>query len=338
MQAAMVLERVREPEFYRLVTGEEFPGEYGERVSARRRGRKFEANLEMNNAALLRRAIAPLYRYDPEEMEVRNFAEEVPGPVARGGGLESMRGARLARTRNVLKNLASGARAPHLLIQPQLRLQTGQGPKDYAYVTPDFAVLDPASGIYVPGEMKSFIVRNGTPDRADLELTRRQAAAEIIALRAEGSRFGMGERVSNRAIFIFALPSGFKPAAPVVEVLDAEVREVRRAMDTLAAVRVKLGALRTGGRERLENMIHDLLPNFQESCIGSCILASPCKEVIAGGARRLGDRAAGLFGEMNITRVVELALDGAEPRDARERELAADLRVAADALGYRQSA
>src|SRR2546430_15375861 len=79
IQAAMVVESVREPEFYRRVTGTDYPREYGERVSARRRGTKFEANLHQNDAALLRKALAPLYGYDPEDIRVRNFEDELPG-------------------------------------------------------------------------------------------------------------------------------------------------------------------------------------------------------------------------------------------------------------------
>ena len=51
LQAAMAVEHEREPDFYRRVTGEEYPGEYGERFSARRRGTKFEAYLHENDAA-----------------------------------------------------------------------------------------------------------------------------------------------------------------------------------------------------------------------------------------------------------------------------------------------
>src|SRR5207245_3883310 len=78
MQAAMVADRVREPEFYRRVTGQNFPGEYGERASARRRGTKFEENLHTNDAALLRRALAPLFGLDPDSAVIRTFGREAP--------------------------------------------------------------------------------------------------------------------------------------------------------------------------------------------------------------------------------------------------------------------
>lgn len=120
VQAAMVLERVREPEFFQRVTGQEYPGEYGERFSARRRGAKFESNLTQNKSALLRRALGPLFGFDPEEMWVRNLGEEIPGPPG------EMRAMRLHRTRLILRDLAAGRRIPELLVQPQLRLRTGR--------------------------------------------------------------------------------------------------------------------------------------------------------------------------------------------------------------------
>src|SRR5207249_7862172 len=130
------VEHEKEPDFYRRVTGEEYPGEYGERFSARRRGSKFEAYLHENDAAPLRTAVGPLYGLDPMTMVVRNFANEVPGPPS------TMRAIRLKRMRLILKDLVAGSEVPHLLIQPQLALPTGT-PGEFEYVSPDFMVLDP---------------------------------------------------------------------------------------------------------------------------------------------------------------------------------------------------
>jgi len=168
LQAAMVAEQVDERDFYQSVTGSAFEGEYGERTSARRRGNKFESNLHMNNAAGLRRALGPLVGTDPEEMTVRDFGEEVPGPP---GILHAIR---LKRMREILDDLAASRVVPDLVIQAQLQLWVGPGTgvRDHEYVTPDFLVLDRALGMYLPGEEKSFIVRDGVADGADLFLTR----------------------------------------------------------------------------------------------------------------------------------------------------------------------
>ena len=327
LQAAMVIERVREPDFYRKMTGTEYPGEYGERASARRRGAKFEANLHMNDAALLGRAVAPLFGFDPEQIRVRNFDDEVPG--ARDG----IRAIRLARTVRILRDLAAGRDVPQLLIQPQLRLPVGPARGDYFYVSPDFLVLDPTARIYVPGEEKSFIVRDGVADRADLELTRRQAAAQILALRAEAERLGIATRVLPRATFVQATPYGLRPAPAVIERLDGEVQALNRAINALAGARQQLANLRARvGDTSLENLADELPVHYQESCVGSCVLARICKDRVALVAPLLGDAAEDLLGpDFDLLRVVQLA-GGADPANARERDLANQIRDAASVL------
>src|SRR5262245_43199212 len=121
LQAAMAVEREKEPAFYESVTGEAYPGEYGERHSARRRGSKFEGNLHQNDAALLKKAVAPAFGLDPATMVVRNFADELPG------ARDAIRAKRLTRMRRILADLAAGKEVPHLVIQPQFALPTGSG-------------------------------------------------------------------------------------------------------------------------------------------------------------------------------------------------------------------
>ncbi len=320
LQAAMVVERVKEPEFYRRLTGTDYPGEYGERVSARRRGSKFEENLHRDDAALLRKALAPLYGYNPAAMVVRNLADDVPGSSL---GVSAMR---LARTRQILRDLADGVDVPHLIIQPQLRLPLGSG--DPMYVSPDFVVLNPATGMYEPGEEKSFIVRNNVANRSDLELTRRQAAAEILGLRAEADRQSIGNRVSSRAVFVFATPYGLAPADPAVEELDAEIFEIDRAIQVLDLVRKRLATTRVPVDLPLEALATSIPINYEESCTTSCILASICKERFTGSVRILGDSASEMLGPgVDITRILELA-EGGAPSSAEERALAPRLREA----------
>ena len=329
VQAAMAIERVREPDFYRAVTGNEYPGEYGERVAARRRGHKFESRLHDNNAAGLRRALAEAYGWDAETMTVRNFADEVPGPPT------TMRAARLGRTRHILQDLRDGREVPHLLIQPQFALPTGPGggPGEHEYVSPDFAVLDPEREMYVPGEEKSFILRENVAEPGDLDLTRRQAAAQILALRAEASLVGLRDRVGNDAVFIMATPYGMYPAPPVVETLDAEIHEVRRALTTISAVRAELEALRTTTPEaKLENLIDELPFMFLEECLSSCVLASVCEKRYSTAAGVLGDRASTLLGAGRPLDDLGqlLAAGGSDPV---EQELIRRLESAGEVLG-----
>lgn len=325
LQTAMVAEGVQELAFYRQVTGEEYPGEYGERQSARRRGAKFEANLHSNNAALLRRALGPKYGWDPEAMTVRNFAEELPG--VRDG----VRAHRLSRMRQILRDLAAGRPVPHIVIQPQLHLRAGRAGGQFMFVSPDFIVLDAATRMYLPGEEKSFIVRDGVAERSDLDRTRRQAAAQIIALREEAGRLGLSDRVDNRAVFVFATPYGLSPAAPVEEFLDAPIREITNSIEVLEEATRRHAARRALDGARLAMMVDDIPIHFQDSCFGSCILVTKCKERFARMTRELGDQAVEVFGGVPIERIAEL-IGGATPMTTMELELAPRLREAQHVL------
>lgn len=321
LQTAMVVEGVREPDFYRQVTGEVYPGEYGERQSARRRGAMFEANLHANNAALLRRALGSKYGWDPEQMTVRNFAEELPG--ARDG----VRAHRLYRMRLILRDLAANRPVPQIVIQPQLQLRAGRAGGQFMFVSPDFIVLDSRVKMYVPGEEKSFIIRDGVAEPSDLDRTRRQAAAQIIALREEAMRVGLADRVGSRAVFVFATPYGLLPAAPVEEYLDAPMREIANAIDVLEAVTLRQESRRALDGASLAMMVDDIPINFRDSCFGSCILATKCRERFERTTRELGDRAVEVFEGVSIERIAEL-IAGAVPATAIELELAPRLREA----------
>jgi hypothetical protein len=330
----MALARVDEKKFYRAVTGEDFPGEYGEREAARRRGSKFESNLHQNNAAKLRKALAALpgWGLDAEAMTVRNFADEIPGPP------DTMRAARLTRTRLVLKDLAAGREVPHVLIQPQLALPLEGGPSSTTdFISPDFLVLDARNGIYVPGEEKSFITRQNVAEPSDRDLTRRQAGAQILALRAETQRARIKAAVAARAVFVFATPYGLEPASAFEEQLDAEVYELTRAIVSIAEAKQVIERLRGSAKNltnlELSHLFDDLPRNFQEGCLGSCIMSAVCEKREAGTARALGDAATQLLGpDTQLVRAIDLVRKRARPRPD-ERELVEQLRRGASALG-----
>ncbi len=332
LQAAMVAERVKEKEFYESVAGTPYPGEYGERPSARRRGTKFEENLHANDAAQLRKVLGPAFDVDPEAMTVRNFADEIPGPP------DTMRALRLSRTRKVFADLAAGRPVPDILIQPQLELTVGPAPTHFEYVSPDFLVLDRKAGMYRPGEEKSFITREGAADNADKDLVRRQAAVQILALRQEAARRGTEDRVADFAVFVFATPFGLAPAKPVREPLPQELHEAQRALEVVRRVRNELAARRGTDTIALVNLVDELDFNFKEACFSHCILATVCEKRHDGQVRQLGDNAASVFGdELPLDRIVAL-IDGDAPRDDVERDLAPRLADAASIVAAAESA
>lgn len=195
-------------------------------------------------------------------------------------------------------------------------------------------MLDPTVAMYRIGEEKSFIARAGVAEPGDLDLTRRQAAAGILALRHETSRIGIDDRVTSRALFVVATPWGLAPADPVEELLDAEVHEVERAVEFLSHVRQRLVQVRGVDHPELENVIDDLDVHFQEGCFGSCILASSCEERFAGQARLLGDRAVELFGRVIASARLLALANGAPPSGPHEQTIAPRLLEAAAVLGH----
>lgn len=327
LQAYMAVQRVNEREFYRSITGQEYPGEYGERVSARRRGQMFERNLHRDNAQLLRESVAPLFGYDAATMTVRNLDEEAKAAGERG------RTARLPRTRAILTDLAAGREVPQLVIQPQFRLRLGlPGMEDYV-ISPDFMVFDPRTEMYVVGEEKSQILREGVGEPIDLDRARRQAGVEIIALRAEAARSGLDARVEARAVLIFASPFGLQPARAAEERnMSAEVYEIERALRVIREVAAEFADYAVMGDGVPQSAIEALPINYRESCIKSCLMAGYCQRRCAGQARLLGESAAEFFGpEMPIERIIELC-NGAEPVDERERRIVEEYRSVIEVL------
>jgi hypothetical protein len=329
LQTAMVVGQVDEIDFFEALTGQQFEGEYGERTSARRRGDKFEKGLHQNNAAELRRILAPRFGYDPERMYVRNLADEIPDHM-----MEAHR-RRYARTARIFADVAGGCEppsVPHLLIEPQLRLPVGGS--RFVHVAPDFAVFDSATECYVVGEEKSMIIRSGSPDRVDLERTRRQAGAEALALRLLAERLNLSGRVRDRAIFVFSSPFGVRPHPPVEEYLHAEVSEIRRALERYRTVSEELQVHGKGDGKKIVARAHQLGIHFQNSCLSSCALFYHCKDRVSETVLVLGDEAKDAFGgTTELEHLYALADGTVEAKSAEEEALAARLRETASLLG-----
>lgn len=332
LQTAMVIGQVNEVAFYEAFTERKFEGEYGERASARRRGDKFEASLHENNAAELRRILAPRFGYDCDRMYVRNLADEVPDHLA-----EAHR-RRYLRTARVLADVAEGCEppsVPHLLVEPQLRLPVSD--TRFVYIAPDFAIFDPETRCYVVGEEKSMIVRGGSPDRVDLERTRRQAGAEALALRVLAEQLNLSGRVRDRAIFVFSSPFDVTPHPPVEEYLHAEVSEIRRALKRYRAVSEELQVYGEGDEKKIIARARQLAINFQNSCLSSCALFYHCKEKASKTVLMLGDEARDAFGgAIELEHLYALADGTAEAKSLEEAAIAVRLRETASLLGVEE--
>jgi hypothetical protein len=327
----MAVARVSEPEMYRALAGQAYPGEYGERVSARRRGAQFENHLYADNASVLRETLAPVLGVEHTSMTVRNLVVEV-----RGASVAAMT-ERHRRTQRVLADLVSGLDVPDLLIQPQLKLTTSSSQADTVFIAPDVLALDRERRVYVPVEVKSFIVRDGVVDRSDRDGARRQAAVQLIALRQELALVGIADRLAEHAFFIFATPFGFRPHPAFAEQLPAELREMQRAHAAISEVRQRLralGVIGTVSTADLAELAPRLTVTYQESCVAGCMLATLCRARSADQPAVLGDAVAEVLGtDISLTRAVEL-LQGTAPLSAREIRLALALRDAAAIFGW----
>lgn len=323
VQAAMAAEKVREPDFYRAVTGEDYPKEYGERASARRRGTKFEVSLFENDAGRLRAALGPVLGVDPADLTVRNFDDELPG---------AGEGRRVYRTRRVFDDLARGDPVPDILVQAHLELWAPGGTVRWV-VKPDLLVLDREGRHYIPGDAKSFIVRDGVGAPGDLRGTRLQVAVALLALELEMNRVGL-DVPTPAGLLQFALPFGLAPAKPVIERLDADVASVRVALQAIAVAQTNVAQLRIFEDEPLPMLIDELDIFYRDSCHTSCVMARFCKERVGDSVALIGNQPADALGA-NVTfeQVVQLLLADPDALDEFSRSLAIRLQQGAELLG-----
>lgn len=327
VQVAMARAREPEPEFYRRVTGEPYDREFGERISARRRGSKFEQNLHQNDAALLREALSNFIGVSADRIYVRNLADEIPGTR------DTVRIARYRRTIDIIADTIKGRRHPELIVHPELLLPVGGTNTGYLWVEPDFMAWDGRRAVYVPGDEKSFVVQENDVDPGDLERTRLQIGAQILALRHLYSKHAGADRVADRGLLIFATPYGLRPHTPRVEHLDGAVHAVQRAIEAFARHGGKIDRLRAADDAPMHLLLSELEPKFQEKCMSTCVLAHHCRGRHIGRAADLGDLAVELLGpDADVRRLAGL-IAGAPARDDGEVEMARELRRIAELLG-----
>jgi hypothetical protein len=329
LQAAMALDRQHrtEKDFFQAVTGLPYSGEFGERDSARRRGAKFERNLLQppGDARLLREAVAPIIGVAPDAVTIRDLDNEQPG------GAQSSRVKRVGLTRSLFKTALLGAPSAHVIVKPTLVLNTGISPHDllWRYIEPDFVFWDFARGCYVPGDFKSFVVREGVVPGDKLERVRLQLACDVVAMRDEMRLVGSGleQRLTSTGYLVFATPYGLKPDTPRREDLSGAVPMILKAIDNFKRHREEI--LKLAGTAPIVTTAPDLAINYQEKCVATCILAQHCRGRIVDDPVLLGDVARELLGRnIALPRLVAL-MHGAEPADESEARAQRGLRVAA---------
>ncbi|CAN7515879.1 hypothetical protein [Mesorhizobium caraganae] len=327
---AMVLQPGSEKRFYERVVGKPYDREFGERQSSKRRGAQFEQNAYAGDARLLREALAEALQTHAEHLTVRNLLDDYPGAK------DDARIGRLRITRGILMDAYAGRAAPDIIVQPQLLLPTKPGPKPFFFIGPDLLIRSRENGMYLPGDLKSFIVRENEIAPSDLARVRLQLGAQVLALRHEYDRIDRSVAVPGKGVLVFSRPNGLRPHAPRIEDVEGAVEAVRIGVAAFLRHRHHIDALRAGAEPY--TVVADLKPNFQDACLSTCVMAQWCRQHVAGTAADLGDVAGQALGDTTIEHLFDLMTGAAAPADDREAEVAARLRLLADRHGLGRAA
>jgi hypothetical protein len=320
---AMVMQSGSEKKFYESVIGAPYDREFGERQSSRRRATQFEQNAYAGDGRLLREALAEIVGVPAKDVRVHNLLDDHPGTK------EDARIARLRVTRKFLVDSIAGRTAPHILIQPQLLVTTSPGQRPYFFISPDILVWSHEFGRYLPGDLKSFVVRENEVEASDLARTRLQLGAQALALGHEYHRIDPSIEAKPRAILIFSKPNGLRPHDPRIEDIGGAIHSIRVAIAAFLKHRVRVDLLR--GDAEPYTVAADLEPHFQENCLSTCVMAAWCRQRVAGKASDLGDAAKNVLGDVELAHLTGLMLGTIQPANEQERAIAEELiRIAAE--------
>lgn len=319
---AMVMQEGSERRFYEQVVGQPYDREFGERQSSKRRGAQFERNAYAGDARLLRETLSPLIDVAPDDIRVRNLIDEYPGTK------DDARIARLNITRKILQTSIGGGTFPHLIIQPQLLIPTSPGPRPYFFIAPDLLIWSARHGCYLPGDLKSFIVRENEVSKGDLARVRLQLGAQVLALRHEYHRLGLLALPPAQGVLMFSKPNSLSPHAPRIEDLGGAVEAVRIGIDAFLRHRQRIDALRAGAAPY--TVVADLDPNFQDACLASCVMAQWCRDRVAGRAADLGDVASELLEDLPLDHLIGLMEGRVQPSSEHEQIIAERLQAIAE--------
>ncbi|AHB53511.1 hypothetical protein [Pseudomonas aeruginosa] len=315
---AMVMQEGSEKRFYERIVGKPYDREFGERQSSKRRGTQFERNVFAGDARLLREAFSPFLGIDADEIIVRNLFDDYPGTK------DDSRVARLRITRGILADAVAGRPVPHIIVQPQLLLPTRPGPRPYFFIAPDVLVRSPVDGVYLPGDLKSFIVRENEVAKGDLARVRLQLGAQVLALMHEYHCIDPSITVGSNGMLIFSRPNGLNPHTPRVEDLGGAIEAIRIGITAFLRHRQRINELRAGAEPF--TVAADLSPNFQDACLTTCVMAPWCRQRAAGQASDMGEVASKVLDNMSIQHVIGLMTGTIEPANDHERIVAIRLR------------
>lgn len=320
----------RSSRIFKKVTGDDYDREFGERQSSKRRGAQFEQNAYAGDARLLREAFAGYLGKNADDVVVRNLYDDHPGTK------DDARIARLRTTRKILADGHTGQSVPDIILQPQLLLPTNEGLRPYFFIAPDLLVWSPEHGVYAPGDLKSFVVRENEVTPGDLARVRLQLGAQVLALRHEYHRLDQSIVMPAKGMLLFSKPNGLMPHAPRIEDVAGGVEAVRIGISAFLRHRQRIQDLSAGADPH--TVVPDLQPHFQDSCLNSCVMAQWCRQRIAGKAADLGDAAGEALGNIDVQRAIDLMIGTIDPANDQERLIAHELQELAARHSHERAA
>jgi hypothetical protein len=170
----------------------------------------------------------------------------------------------------------------------------------------------------------------------DLLKTARELGAQVLALQHEYHAIDTSISIEATGMLMFSKPNGLRPHAPRVEDLGGAVEAIRIGIASFLRHRARIDGLRAGAEPF--TVVGDLVPNFRESCLSTCVMAQWCRERVAGRVADMGDGAREALGDVSIAHVVDLMNGTVLPATEHERIIAQQLRDIAAQHGVGRAA
>lgn len=298
------------------------------------RGEQFERTLLANDgerliAELVRKGVLPKGRTGLLDLRIRPNGGTDPSlatlddAIAKSGEFLSLAGRAVGRAVDGLPAVVAAltVRIPRGVMLPEATLIL-----DAVAVAP-VTVDGVVRAQLTIGEIKTYPDRGGETDRGQLAQARAQLGLYLHALEVVAARVPADRRpvLDETGFLVLTRPGSDFPSVRAGEQLRYQADRASRGMDQLELV---ARALPTGSADPVDAVLA-APTHYSEACLGFCDLAERChRQAIADeDPAVLGDAMAQFIGGVGLERALAL-LDGEQPIDEREGDLAARLRAA----------
>lgn len=313
------------------------PSNRGQSPFAIASGNMFEAFLKKDKCAGLVEALAPLVELPPEGKRV----------VTDCGDWKIGNEARVAKTRKLLKKMATGAKgAPDLLDHPMLALDVG-GTR--IYLEPDALAIKTPMGLQLI-EIKSFAIIDGQGDAGKQASAAGQSAVYLWALKQTLEAEGLDPDLVLWSVILVAPKNFGRTATAHVIPLKTKAASIARVLARAGSPEDLSAAIPEGftfdvdphesldadkRAERMRAALNQFPCRFVPECMASCDLAMFCRDeaIRTDSPARLGRQARDLVGDIpTITQALDLAQRGSASAQPEFADVAEALHEGAGAI------